>query len=355
MNILVVSEWGQSAGLADRLEREGNNVKLVLTKGGQVYFESETVLPEYAAELAIDGNFDVVMVDSAANGRLAERVRKGGKRVVGGSTWSEAVAGDNGYLLSVLASVGIPTTTDVNGQGSVNLYISGWFNGSKFVTRYTSLVYRRMMVGGKGKDVGCSGTLTSHRNRSGKPHTLVLKPLEQVLRRVNHCGPLHAHVVVTPVGYAVTELNTDFNHPLSMITTEGVQATLGETVASCSNPGSPESHPRTNWTSSVLMAYPPYPYHNELPVESTPKMPGVSSGVLKHINPVGMRLIGNDYHIVGGEVCYVMGGGDTFMEAVRRMYRTAENIDIPNVMYRTDVGRNVQGHLYNLEKWGWLS
>jgi phosphoribosylamine-glycine ligase len=139
-----------------------------------------------------------------------------------------------------------------------------------------------------------------------------------------------------------------------MITTEGIRATASEEMMSCTNHASNETHPKTTWTSSVLLAYPPYPYHNELPVEDSPKMPGVNAGVLKHIYPIGMRLLGADYHVVGGEVCYVMGGGDSFTEAVRRMYRTVENIDIPNAMYRADVGRNVQGHLYNLEKWGWV-
>jgi len=126
-------------------------------------------------------------------------------------------------------------------------------------------------------------------------------------------------------------------------------------LTNCSNGTGDDNHTKVSWTSSVLMAYPPYPYHNELEVENTPKIPGINSGVLKHIYPIGMKLMGNDYHVVGGEVCYVMGGGDSFTEAVRRMYRTMSNIDIPNCMYRTDIGRNVQGYLYNLEKWGWLT
>jgi phosphoribosylamine-glycine ligase len=353
MNILVVSEYGQSAGLASRLEKEGNNVKMLLTRGGRVFFDTDTVAPDFAVEVAIDGHFDIVAVDSAANGRLAERVRKGGPKVVGGSTWSEAIFGDNGYLKSVLSSVGLPTEVAPSPE-SINLYVSGWFNGSKFTSRYTSLVYRRMMVGGKGKDLGCVGTLSNHRNRSGKPYSLVLKPLESVLRKVNHRGPVHAHVIVTPTAYAVTELNTDLNHPLSMITTEGIRATATELLASCVNDGGADSGAKTAWTSSVLIAYPPFPYHNELEVEGTPRMEQINAGVLKHLYPIGMKLLGNDYHIVGGAVCYAMGGGDSFTEAIRRMYRTVTNIEVPNCMYRLDVGRNVQGHLYNLEKWGWL-
>jgi phosphoribosylamine-glycine ligase len=107
---------------------------------------------------------------------------------------------------------------------------------------------------------------------------------------------------------------------------------------------------KIGWTSSALLAFPPYPYHNDLPVEDTPKMPGVVAGVLKHIYPIGMKEIGSDFHVVGGEVCYALGGGDNFAEAVRRMYRTLGNIEVTNSMYRTDIGRNVQGHLYNLEK-----
>lgn len=350
MNVLVVSEYGQSAGLAYRLQKEGNNVKMALTKHGRVFFDSESVAYDFAAELGIDGGFDVVLVDSAANGRLAEKVRKAGRRVVGGSTWSEAISQDNGYLKSVLTSVGIPTDVPA-GQG-VNLYVSGWFDGLHFTNRYVSLVYRRMMVGGKGKDLGCSGTLSYHRNRSGKPYANVLKPLESVLRRVNHCGPVHAHVVVTPDAYAVTELITDLSHPLSFALTECSRATVSTELLGNNRP---ETHPRVAWTASALLAYPPYPYHNELEVEGTPKLPGVGNGVLKHIMPIGMREVGADYHICGGEVCYALGGGDAFTEAVRRMYRTLTNIEVPDCMYRTDIGRNVQGILYSLEKWEWIN
>jgi len=353
MNILVVSEHGQSAGLASRLQKEGNNVKMALTKSGRVFFDSETVHPDFIVELALDGGFDVVVVDSSSNGRLAERIRKGGGKVVGGSTWSEAAACDNGYLLSVLSSVGIPTSVPSSSL-SINLYVSGWFNGAKFVSRYTSIIYRRMLVGGKGKDLGCVGTLSYHRNKSSKPYTNILKPLEGILRKVNHRGPVHAHVVVTPDGYGVTELNTDWNHPLSMITTESNRATATDSLTALLNTSEETVAPKAVWTSSALLAYPPFPYHNDLPVEDTPKLPGVVSGVLKHIYPIGMREIGADYHVSGGEVCYALGGGDSFSEAVRRMYRTLGNIEIPNSMYRTDIGRNVQGHLYNLEKWGWI-
>lgn len=353
MNVLVVSEYGKSSGLASRMHKEGNNVRLVLTKGGRVYFDSETVAPDYATEIAIDGHFDIIVIDSSSNGRVGEKVRKAGAKVVGGSTWSEAIAGDASYLKSVLTSVGIPT--DLKGPSEcINLYCSGWFNGTKFTTVYTSLVYRRMMVGGKGKDLGCVGTLTCHKNRSSKPYASILKPLESVLRKVNHRGPVHAHVVVGPDWFAVTELNTDISHPLSMIAGEGIKETSTEELMNCANGAGVDSHPKVSWTSSVLMAYPPYPYHNELEVENTPKIPSINAGVLKHIYPIGMRLMGTDYHVVGGEVCYVMGGGDSFTEAVRRMYRTMSNIDIPNCMYRTDIGRNVQGYLYSLDKWGWL-
>jgi phosphoribosylamine-glycine ligase len=353
MNILVVSEHGKSSGLASKLQSDGNTVRLVLTKSGRVYFDGEMAAPEYALEIAIDGHYDIVVIDSSANGRLGEKARKSGSRVIGGSTWSEAIAGDAGYLKSVLTSVGIPTDPRSSPE-SVNLYVSGWFNGTKFTTRYTSLIYRRLMVGGKGKDLGCVGTLTSHRNKSSKPFNNVLKPLESVLRKVNHRGPVHAHLVVTPDGYYVTEINTDVNHPLSMIACEGLKSTVTEELMNCVNGSGDDNNTKVSWTSSVLMAYPPYPYHNELEVENTPKIPNINSGVLRHIYPIGMKLMGNDYHVVGGEVCYVMGGGDSFTEAVRRMYRTMSNIDIPNCMYRTDVGRNVQGYLYNLEKWGWL-
>jgi phosphoribosylamine-glycine ligase len=353
MNILVVSEHGQSAGLAHRLQKDGNNVKMALTKSGRVFFDSEQVHPDFIVELALDGGFDVVLVDSAANGRLAEKIRKGGAKVVGGSTWSEAISGDNGYLKSILTSVGIPTEC-VPDTLSANLYISGWFNGAKFQSQSTSLIYRRMLVGGKGKDLGCVGTLSYHRNKSNKPYLSILKPLESVLRKINHRGPVHAHAFVTPVGFAVTELNTDWNHPLSMIQTESNRATATDMILSCLNTTDGATAPKATWTASALLAYPPFPYHNDLPVEDTPKLPGIVAGVMKHLYPIGMKEIGADYHVVGGEVCYALGGGDNFSEAVRRMYRTLGNIEVPNSMYRTDIGRNVQGHLYNLEKWGWI-
>ena len=47
MNILVVSEYGQSAGLAHRLQKEGNNVRMVLTKGGRTFFDSDTVAYDF--------------------------------------------------------------------------------------------------------------------------------------------------------------------------------------------------------------------------------------------------------------------------------------------------------------------
>jgi len=69
-----------------------------------------------------------------------------------------------------------------------------------------------------------------------------------------------------------------------------------------------------------------------------------------------VKLVGNDWHVAGqsGYVLIITGSGTTMEEARKQAYSRVENIMIPNLFYRNDIGEKWAQDRDKLHTWGYI-
>jgi hypothetical protein len=342
VRVHIVSESGYGVGIALRLSSEGHAVNFQISSnhanGSGLISGPGTAMP------------DVVIYDSDLFGREADLRRQEGMKVLGTSHWSQTMADDPGYADKVIQLAGWNRAESPDG---INLYLTFWFNGVNFVASYASLVYRRFMAGGHGKDVEFAGAVADFSGLTRQTIEAFQLPLERVLRRTNHRGCVHVHAIINERSYGVRSLSASFNHPLALLYFENSRGTITENLLKLLDESSKPTEPIEPWAAGILISAPPFPYN--LPLEPT-LVNGIAPGNLKHLWLVDIQKEGEQWKTTGsgGIVGYVTSRGTSVSEATRRAYRTLSNLYIENMQYRDDIGKNVQDLIVTLNKNGWL-
>src|SRR6266568_3973442 len=106
MKFIVISKAGEGAGLAKRLQDEGNEVILTITEpdSKEIYDgivkKSNTVIYDKSA---------VYVFDMVGNGRIARDLMRRDYKVVGGSQLADELESDRQFAYNTARKVGIPT------------------------------------------------------------------------------------------------------------------------------------------------------------------------------------------------------------------------------------------------------
>ncbi|KKN05355.1 hypothetical protein LCGC14_1088190 [marine sediment metagenome] len=113
---------------------------------------------------------------------------------------------------------------------------------------------------------------------------------------------------------------------------------------------------RTGWNIGITFCVEPYPMLDNIELPLGVPIVGLNTHNLRHIwlHDVQME---NDRYVCagnGGNLGVITARGDTIREARRRVYRTMDNLIIPNVMYRRDIGGRVNNDIITLKEWQWL-
>jgi len=345
MRLNLITKQGNGLGMATHLSSEGHSVSVFHAKPSTI---GQGIL-EVNVE-TIPGVADIYIYDNPAFGQHADHAREEGVRVLGASRWAQMVEDDASYQNEIIKLVGWEAPKSLSG---VNLYITGWFNGAKFVSSYVSLVYRRLMSGGAGPDIGCMGTVSNFHQPTEKIYNTFLKPLEKTLRRVNHRGCIHIHSVVNGEEHGVSGLSTNFSHPLTYALLENVNLPVSNILLRLFDETSKPIRPLEQWASGVVLSVPPYPYTNP---HSPVDLKGLRPSNLKHMWLCDALKEDNLWKTTGetGLIGLVTARGSSVEESTRRAYRTISQLEIKDLQYRSDVGRNINPILTILSKSGWI-
>lgn len=346
MKFSVLSEEGDILGLATHLSSEGHSVEMAVDT---VTSLGEGVVTIKPIEDLFPG--DITVFDNNKWGQLADRLREEGRRVLGASHFSEMIHKDKEYASQVIASLGWDQSEVKRG---VNLYITVWFNGSHYIAAYSSLVYRRFMSGGRGPDVKGTGVVSLfHDSLTESVRNNILKPLEKVLRRVNHRGCFHVHTVITGDKFSVPEISGLFYSPLTLTLLENSRPSVSDVLLRLFDETSKPISLLDSWATALLVTIPPYPY--QLPTEET-VIKGIESPALKHLWFMDVKKKGSDWITAAthGKIGYITARGNTLHEAVKRAYRTVNRFEVRDIQYRDDVGRNLNNLLKHLRDYKWI-
>lgn len=360
MRFTLISERGEGLGIATHLSSEGHSV-LMLTQNGTFIGKG---IVERGKEIKEVG--DVIIYDSTVYGKQADEVRKQGIRVLGASQWGSLIANDASYKDEIIKAVGWDSSKVSNG---IQFYITVWFNGANYISSYSSIVYHRLMSGGKGPDVNGTGFIASFAPTTARVYKEILKPLQPVLRRVNHRGCFHVRAMVTGDVFSIKDINTGFG-PLSLMLLENSKLSTSEILLRLFNETSEPVKPLEDWAVGLLVTLPPYPYS----VESEPvSLRGLEDPALRHVWFIDAMKEGDVWSSAGesGKLGYVTARGSNksytdktknrermvpgYQEALSRAYRTISRWEVRDLQYRDDIGRNLEGLFRSLREYGWLN
>jgi phosphoribosylamine---glycine ligase len=254
-------------------------------------------------------------------------------------------------------------------KSGIEIGVSRWMGRDGFVGPYNeNFEHKKLLAGDCGPNCGEAGTVMKYMDASalGKK---VLDPLEDELVAMGHLGDIDVNCIVdekdgTP--YAL-EFTCRLGHPASTImwaTHKGDPAQW--MLDACEGEDTIEVD--YSIACGVVLAQPDYPY-SERTQREVADIPiyGPSSGNKKFVHPQSVKMAVlpamKDNQVVekrmwatcGDYVAVVTGTGKSVTQACKRAYKVIGEIEIPDMMYRDDIGEKLEAELPKLHAHGFAT
>ncbi|MEW6329673.1 MAG: phosphoribosylglycinamide synthetase C domain-containing protein, partial [Candidatus Micrarchaeota archaeon] len=149
-----------------------------------------------------------------------------------------------------------------------------------------------------------------------------------------------------------------FGYPTISIQMEGVTGNWGAFLQALAGRQTPELKTKKGFQVGVVVAVPPFPFtdpaafrrysEDATVIFKKPAYDGV------HIADV--KMVEEDWRLAGqsGYALVITGSGLTVDDARKQVYKRVDNILIPNMFYRTDIGERWVREGDMLHTWGYL-
>jgi phosphoribosylamine---glycine ligase len=422
---LFVSLESLSGDLAWQLTREKHEVKAYI-KGrsdADVYVGFVERVPKW--EEWTDWA-DVIVFDDVEFGEQAEKLRRKGKKVVGGSVYADKLEIDREFGQSELKRCGVNILPSLHfdnykaaidfikenpdryvfkpsgnipsgGKGllftgqdedsrdlielleqnravwsrkapsfllqkfvsGVEIAVGAFFNGKEFVHPINvNFEHKRVFPGDLGPFAGEMGTLMFW-TRSSPLFDATLGRMLPALQESGYVGYIDVNCIVNGRGVYPLEFTSRFGYPTIQIQLEGIQTPAGDWLQKLAAGEEFEFKTKRGFQVGVRLLVPSYFAKNDS--EETElyhdlailfKKPNNLDGV--HIEDV--KLEDGTWRIAGSSGCVLVitGSGITVEEARHQAYSRIQNISIPNMFYRTDIGTRWFTDSDKLQSWGYL-
>ena len=240
----------------------------------------------------------------------------------------------------------------------VEVAIGAFFNGKEFVLPINvNFEHKKLFPGDIGPSTGEMGTAMfwSEPNRL---FTATLKKMEPRLKEEGYVGYIDVNCIVNSNGIYPLEFTARFGYPTISIQQEGMLTPIGELLHRLAEGSITRFKARSGFQVGVRIVVPPFPFRDPETFETSSKdaviifKKPVRDGV--HIEDV--KTIDNEWLVTGtsGVVLIVVGLGSTMKQAQRQVYNRIENIMIPNMFYRKDIGDRWFEDFDRLHTWGYL-
>ncbi|PIN68345.1 hypothetical protein COV94_05155 [Candidatus Woesearchaeota archaeon CG11_big_fil_rev_8_21_14_0_20_57_5] len=167
------------------------------------------------------------------------------------------------------------------------------------------------------------------------------------------------NTIVNANGIYPLEWTSRFGYPTISIQQEGMRVPMGQFFAALARGEKPELKVKTGYQVGVRIVTSPYPFKDQETFDTYSKDAAVifkkpTDGV--HIVDVKRTNGDGNWVVTGtsGVVLVVCGTGITMRQAKKQAYTRVQNVLIPNMYYRTDIGDRWQEDSDLLHNWGYL-
>ncbi|MFW6376709.1 MAG: phosphoribosylamine--glycine ligase [archaeon] len=241
----------------------------------------------------------------------------------------------------------------------VEIAIAAFFNGDEFVEPITfNFEHKKLFPGNIGPSTGEMGTsmFWARRNHLFEE---TLGKLEDWLAEEGYVGSIDLNCIVNENGIYPLEFTPRFGYPTIVVQEEGIESSTGEFFYELANGRDTDLKVHEGYQICVRICVPPFPFDDDPTFDENSRNAAI---VFDTDSRDGFHLedtknVEGQWRVAGtsGIPLVVTGKGDTMEEARRACYERIDDVTIPNMYYRDDIGeRWVEGDGDRLLAWGYL-
>lgn len=233
----------------------------------------------------------------------------------------------------------------------------GWFNGTDFYIRNSTLEVKKFMNDDKGPATGCAGNLVFiHGLAEPKLYTQGLKKMIPYLQAQGFTGPLDLNSIVVGDKLYGIEWTPRFGYDATPALVNMYAGDFGNLLCSIATGNRPEQAFKSEFCASVRLSIPPYPVREKSLEEEGTIIEGINEEDFEHTYLYDVVKNNGSLASAGhnGFIACPMGIGGSPSEAFWEVDKRIEKIKAPGLQYRTDVEKKLYKRYCELINDGWL-
>jgi len=240
----------------------------------------------------------------------------------------------------------------------VEVAVGAFFNGKDFVTPiFVNFEHKKMFPGDIGPNTGEMGT-SAFWCPPNKLFKETLEKMKPALAASGYVGYIDLNCVANAKGIYPLEFTSRFGYPTISLQIEGITSSWSDFLYALARGLPFELKAKKGFQICVVIAVPPFPFTDPAAFRrysegaailfKKPNLEGVHLGDVK--------LVDGEWLLAGqsGYALVITGSGPTMDDARKQAYKRVENIMIPNMFYRTDIGERWVRDSDLLYNWGYL-
>jgi len=240
----------------------------------------------------------------------------------------------------------------------VEVAVGAFFNGKEFVYPINvNFEHKKLFPGNIGPSTGEMGT-SMFWSMPNKIFNSTLKKMEPKLREEGYVGYIDINCIVNNYGIYPLEFTSRFGYPTISIQQEGMLTPIGEFLYDLAKGGGYKLKVKSGFQVGVRVVVPPFPFDDPQTFQTHSKDAVI---IFKKPNREGVhiedvKMVNGEWLITGhaGVALIVVGTGPTMKQAQHQAYSRINNILIPNMFYRKDIGDRWYEDSDRLHAWGYL-
>jgi phosphoribosylamine--glycine ligase len=241
----------------------------------------------------------------------------------------------------------------------VEVGVGAFFNGQQFVYPINvNFEHKKLFPGNIGPQTGEMGTSMFWSDPNRLFNSTLLK-MEAKLKEEKYVGYIDLNCIVNNNGIYPLEFTARFGYPTIFIQQEGILMPISEFFYELAAGRLTKFKAKSGFQIGIRLVRPPFPYGADIAILKKHEIGGVV--IFKKPNFDGVhiediKLVDGEWVLTGtsGVVLVVVGTGQTMKQAQHQVYSRVQNILIPDMYYRTDIGDRWYEDSDKLHNWGYL-
>ena len=240
----------------------------------------------------------------------------------------------------------------------VEIAVGAFFDGEKFVLPINiNFEHKKLFPGNIGPSTGEMGT-AMYWSGENKIFNATLKKLEPKLKEEGYVGYIDINCIVNTNGIHPLEFTARFGYPTINIQQEGILMPISDFFYGLASKTLKNFKTKIGFQIGVRIVVPPYPFKDQQTFKDCSKDAVIffKKPVYDGVHIVDAKKINDQWLVAGntGVILVICGTGSTLKQAQAQAYSRVNNIMIPSMYYRTDIGDRWYEDSDKLHSWGYL-